>query len=157
MKTHPYCSKSCAIMSQKSLVSSVNGAIRSLGDCDFCHARPKNVVGDRIHDFCSKTCARSAEQKSARLGVSTRKATCQAPGCQAPVYVDKGGQHSNYCSISHKILKETLCLLCLEEPTILKSNFCSWRCKNHAEERGPMLLEVPLGHKTFQSIADQFK
>jgi len=40
---------------------------------------------------------------------------------------------------------------------MLKSHFCSRRCKNHAEERGPMILEVPLGHKTFKSVADQFK
>jgi len=71
--------------------------------------------------------------------------------------VDKNGQRGNYCSIIHKTREEALCLLCLDAPMILKSHFCSRRCKNHAEERGPMILEVPLGHKNYKSVADQFK
>ena len=42
-------------------------------------------------------------------------ATCQTPGCREPVYVDKVGQRSNYCSISHKTFAQLLPLIFIVE------------------------------------------
>ncbi|PPQ92599.1 hypothetical protein CVT25_007291 [Psilocybe cyanescens] len=80
-------------------------------------------------------------------------ATCQAPGCQNPPH--PGGH--DYCSLAHKTLGENLCLMCMQAPKMANSHFCSQPCIDDAESKGPMILEVPAGHVTFKSVADQFK
>ncbi|KAF9260059.1 ADP-ribosylation [Marasmius fiardii PR-910] len=137
-KIHPYCSKSCA--------KAKAGGTSSNNDCDFCHSRPKYAG----HPFCSKTCARNAVASSGSSG--SPSGMCQAPGCQKPAH-----SNADYCSRSHKILAETVCLMCLQQPKLAHSNFCGKKCEDDAEKRGPMILEVPAGHVTFKSVADQFK
>lgn len=155
-KTHPYCSKSCANKIKASNPKTGSGATN--GNCDFCHNRPKYNDGTRTHDFCSKACARSAggpQRRSTMPGAGANsKAVCQAPGCQNPPH---GGPGSDYCSMAHKTLGETLCLMCLQAPKMANSHFCSQTCIDDVEAKGPMILEVPLGHATFKSVAEQFK
>ncbi|KAH9481196.1 Protein mono-ADP-ribosyltransferase PARP4 [Psilocybe cubensis] len=56
-----------------------------------------------------------------------------------------------------RIKRENLCLMCLQAPKMANSHFCSQPCIDDAESKGPMILEVPAGHVTFKSVADQFK
>ncbi|KAJ3979262.1 hypothetical protein F5890DRAFT_1589450 [Lentinula detonsa] len=83
--------------------------------------------------------------------------TCQAPGCLKPTHVNKDGTCGDYCSLSHKTLGETLCLMCLASAKQTNSHFCSKACADAAEMKGPMILEVPVGHVTFRDVTDQFK
>ncbi|KAF6755456.1 hypothetical protein DFP72DRAFT_811701 [Ephemerocybe angulata] len=154
-KTHPYCSKTCAIkIKANSGVKTGSGNANS-GNCDFCHNRPKFNDGTKTHDFCSKACARNAnpqrKQSSATSGTSGQS-QCQAPGCTNPPHPS-----SDYCSLAHKTMSENLCLMCLQAPKMANSHFCSQTCIDDAEKKGPMILEVPVGHSTFKSVGDQFK
>ncbi|EEB93779.1 hypothetical protein MPER_07524 [Moniliophthora perniciosa FA553] len=143
-KTHPYCSKSCA--------KAKAGGNPSNSNCDFCHSRPKYPG----HPFCSKACAKKAAAgQTAPSG--NLPSTCQAPGCQKAAHTNPDGTCGEYCSLSHKTLAETLCLLCLQNPKMANSHFCGKACSDDAEKKGPMILEVPVGHVTFKSVADQFK
>ncbi|KAF9037691.1 hypothetical protein BJ165DRAFT_1558638 [Panaeolus papilionaceus] len=160
-KTHPYCGKTCANKKLNGVAPS-NGQVTTgsgnSGNCHFCHNRPKYSDGTKTHDYCSKACARSANgpQRRGTNGGSSngRSATiCQAPGCQNPPH--SVGQ--DYCSIAHKTLGETLCLMCLQAPKMANCHFCSQTCIDDAESKGPMILEVPQGHVTFKSVAEQFK
>ncbi|KJA16179.1 hypothetical protein HYPSUDRAFT_47605 [Hypholoma sublateritium FD-334 SS-4] len=171
-KTHPYCSKTCANKKATANGSQATGSANST-NCDFCHNRPKYSDGTKTHDYCSKACARSAtgpHRKMTSSGAPTigtppapssvppptanrPPAVCQAPGCNNPPH--PGGHE--YCSIAHKTLGETLCLMCLQEPKMAHSHFCSQTCIDDAEGKGPMILEVPAGHVTFKNVSDQFK
>ncbi|KAF9533957.1 hypothetical protein CPB83DRAFT_417181 [Crepidotus variabilis] len=148
-KTHPYCSKTCA-------TKKTNGASNSSGsassNCIFCHNRPKYFDGSKSHDYCSKACAKTANtHKKGTLNNSI--AVCQAPGCTNPPH---SGGHE-YCSIAHKNLGENLCIMCMQAPKMAHSHFCNQTCADDAESKGPMIIEVPYGHSTFKSVADQFK
>ncbi|KAF8808619.1 ADP-ribosylation [Phlegmacium glaucopus] len=167
-KVHPFCSKTCANKrvcangggSNATSGAQVVGSTTS-GNCDFCHNRPKYSDGTKTHDFCSKACAKSANgplQRKPTTGANG-KAVCQAPGCQNPPHsLGNGpGLGYEYCSMAHKILGETLCLMCLQAPKMANSHFCSQPCIDDAENKGPMILEVPFGHVTFKSVAEQFK
>ncbi|KAF7341446.1 PARP catalytic domain-containing protein [Mycena venus] len=141
-KTHPYCSKSCANQAK--------------AKCDFCRVRPKFSDKKKTHPFCSKTCAKnSAAQK--QLLESNVKGTCHAPRCQKPAHTSANGTSGSYCSLSHKTLGETICLMCKQAPKQQQSHFCDAACAKNAENKGPMILEIPAGHVTFKSVADQFK
>ena len=48
-------------------------------------------------------------------------------------------------------LGENLCLMCLQAPKMAHSHFCSQTCVDDAENKGPMVLEVPYGHSTFKN------
>ncbi|PPQ78504.1 hypothetical protein CVT26_005143 [Gymnopilus dilepis] len=149
-KIHPYCGKTCA---NKRLNSNAASGPVNSNNCNFCHNRPKYSDGTKTHDYCSKACARNAigPQRKATGGGSTA-ALCQAPGCQNPPHPGH-----DYCSMAHKTLGENLCLMCLQAPKMANSHFCSQTCIDDAESKGPMILEVPSGHVTFKSVADQFK
>ena len=41
--------------------------------------------------------------------------------------------------------------MCLQAPKMANSHFCSQPCVDDAENKGPMILEVPFGHVTFKS------
>ena len=41
--------------------------------------------------------------------------------------------------------------MCLQAPKMANSHFCSQPCIDDAENKGPMILEVPFGHVTFKS------
>ena len=41
--------------------------------------------------------------------------------------------------------------MCLQAPKMANSHFCSQPCIDDAENKGPMILEVPFGHLTFKS------
>ncbi|KAJ3739016.1 hypothetical protein DFH05DRAFT_708172 [Lentinula detonsa] len=160
VKTHSYCSKSCAAgaagakhtnAQQKTSYGHHRGSTTPTGNCDFCHNRPK-FPG---HPFCSKACAKNASSSSHTGG--NPKGTCQAPGCLKPTHVNKDGTCGDYCSLSHKTLGETLCLMCLASAKQTNSHFCSKACADAAEMKGPMILEVPVGHVTFRDVTDQFK
>jgi len=47
--------------------------------------------------------------------------------------------------------------MCLQAPKMANSHFCSQPCIDDAETKGAMILEVPFGHVTFKSVAEQFK
>ncbi|KAH8114114.1 hypothetical protein DFH11DRAFT_1595845 [Phellopilus nigrolimitatus] len=53
-------------------------------------------------------------------------------------------------------LAEEVCLWCKKVPKRV-SHFCSRSCAQGAQQTSPGLLEVPEGHATFKSIAEQFK
>ncbi|KAJ2932510.1 hypothetical protein H1R20_g4584, partial [Candolleomyces eurysporus] len=149
-KTHQYCGKTCA--SKNSSVKTGSGNTNS-NNCTFCHNRPKYNDGTRTHDYCSKACAQNAKpQRKQTTSSTTSGQTCGAPGCTNPPH-----HSSDYCSIAHKTLAENLCLMCLQAPKMANSHFCSQTCVDDAEQKGPTILEVPLGHSTFKSVADQFK
>ncbi|TFK69964.1 ADP-ribosylation [Pluteus cervinus] len=139
--THPYCTKSCANKAKLA---------NSSGNCDFCNIRPKYHDGTRTHDYCGRACAASARKPAA-------KGTCQAPGCQKPAHANSRGATGDYCSMAHKTLAETVCLMCRHSPKMANSNFCSQTCIDDAENLAPTVLEVPVGHVTFKSVAEQFK
>ncbi|KAJ6512675.1 hypothetical protein C8R45DRAFT_1087818 [Mycena sanguinolenta] len=156
-KTHPYCSKSCAL--QAKLPAQPPGLCTSIpksANCDFCGVRPKFFDGKRTHPFCSKACSKNAAAQNPLLKPNT-KGICHAPGCQKPVHTNTNGTSGSYCSLAHKTLGETICLMCKQAPKQPQSHFCSTTCGDDAENNGPMILEIPAGHATFKSVADQFK
>ncbi|KXN91182.1 hypothetical protein AN958_02750 [Leucoagaricus sp. SymC.cos] len=106
--------------------------------------------GMKTHPFCSKTCSKNVNSHSP-LGI------CQAPNCWNAVYTNVNGSLGDYCSLAHKTLGETLCLMCLQAPKMTLSHFCSQACIERAEKTGPVLFEVPASHTMFKSVADQFK
>ncbi|KAF5367744.1 hypothetical protein D9758_009884 [Tetrapyrgos nigripes] len=160
-KTHQYCSKTCARAKTAAKASSrglnQNGsASTNPANCDFCHIRPK-FSG---FSYCSKTCARnsgSSNHGSLTTSASGAKGLCHAPGCQKPAHINTNGSTGEYCSLSHKALAESICLMCLQAPKLAQSQFCSRNCEDEAEKKGPIILEVPAGHVTFKSVTDQFK
>ncbi|CAK5269539.1 unnamed protein product [Mycena citricolor] len=157
-RLHPYCSKSCAnqamLPTQQPGVSSASQP-RS-ANCDFCNVRPKYFDGKRTHPFCSKACSKGASAQNPQIKANA-KGSCHAPGCQKPVHTNANGGSGSYCSLAHKTLGETICLMCKQAAKQAHSHFCGPTCADDAEKNGPMLLEVPLGHVTFKSVADQFK
>lgn len=145
--THPYCTKTCANKAKLA---------NTTGNCDYCGMRPKFHDGHRTHDFCSKACAASAYSPG-RKGGNGGKGTCQAPGCTKPPHASRNGTVGDYCSMAHKTLAESICLMCRQTPKMANSHFCTQACNDEAERKGPIVLEVPAGHATFKSVADQFK
>ncbi|KAF8176126.1 hypothetical protein K438DRAFT_1518572, partial [Mycena galopus ATCC 62051] len=164
-KTHSYCSKSCALQSKLPVQPpGLSTSIPKSANCDFCGVRPKFFDGKRTHPFCSKACSKSATaqnpllKSNAKVGFQPRsKGMCHAPGCQKPAHTNANGTSGSYCSLAHKILGETICLMCKQAPKQPQSHFCGAACADDAEKNGPMLLEIPAGHVTFKSVADQFK
>jgi len=160
-KTHPYCSKSCAskAMTHGTSTHTSGNSSTSSGSCDLCHNRPKYFDGIRTHPFCSKACAKNSNAPQRKPSVATIgiNATCQAPGCQKPPHTNPNGTFGDYCSMAHKALGATICIMCRQAPMQTNSHFCNKSCSDDAEKKGPMILEVPSGHVTFTSVADQFK
>ncbi|KAJ7679199.1 hypothetical protein DFH06DRAFT_1465374 [Mycena polygramma] len=156
-KTHPYCSKSCANQAKlPSQPPSLSTSIPKSANCDFCGVRPKFFDGKRTHPFCSKGCSKNAAAQNPLLKPNA-KGTCHAPGCQKPAHTNANGTSGSYCSLAHKTLGETICLMCKQAPKQPQSHFCSSTCTDDAEKNGPMILEVPVGHETFKSVSEQFK
>ncbi|KAJ7472738.1 hypothetical protein FB451DRAFT_1469698 [Mycena latifolia] len=156
-KVHPYCSKSCANQAKlPSQPPSLTSSIPKSANCDFCGVRPKFFDGKRTHPFCSKACSKNATAQNPVLKPNA-KGTCHAPGCSKPSHTNANGSVGNYCSLAHKTLGETICLMCKQAPKQPQSHFCGQTCADDAEKNGPMILEVPVGHTTFKSVADQFK
>ncbi|KAF8626100.1 hypothetical protein AX17_006596 [Amanita inopinata Kibby_2008] len=155
-KIHLYCSKTCAVKAKSHGGASSNGSNSSSGsnasNCDFCHVRAKYFDGVQTHPFCSKACANSYRSKK-----STPKGTCQAPGCSKSVHTSSKGSLGEYCSLAHKTLGENVCLMCRQAPKMANSHFCGQNCTDDAEKKASLILEVPQGHSTFKSVADQFK
>ncbi|KAF7312710.1 PARP catalytic domain-containing protein [Mycena indigotica] len=156
-RIHPYCSKGCANQAKLPAQppSSGNNLPKS-ANCDFCGVRPKHFDGKRTHPFCSKACSKNAAAQNPQLKPNA-KGMCHAPGCQKPAHTNADGSSGSYCSLAHKTLGETICLMCKQAAKLSQSHFCSTTCADNAEKSGPMLLEVPVGHATFKSVADQFK
>jgi hypothetical protein len=46
---------------------------------------------------------------------------------------------------------DSICLMCRKAGKQSNSHFCGQACKDAAEKKGPMILEVPQGHVTFKS------
>ncbi|KAF8808435.1 ADP-ribosylation [Phlegmacium glaucopus] len=148
-KVYPFCSKTCA-----NKRASVNGggpnatsaaqAVGSTaGNCDFCHNRPKYSDGTKTHDFCSKTCANSANRPLQRKPTTRTnvKAICQASGCQNPPQGNGPRLAYKYCS-NIRILSETLCLMCFLCDAWAVSYFCecSQPCIDDAENKAVCIL-----------------
>ncbi|KAJ3561712.1 hypothetical protein NP233_g10027 [Leucocoprinus birnbaumii] len=171
VKIHPYCSKTCAGKDKLKNWTPASGNQPPQmtvpgANCDFCSVRPKYFDGTKTHPFCSKACAKNANsqvhgpaRKQTLNGATPMapKGICQAPNCQNAVHQNANGSLGEYCSLAHKTLGETLCLMCLQAPKMKLSHFCSQACGDKAEKMGPMILEVPTGHDTFKSVSDQFK
>ncbi|KAK7006223.1 PARP catalytic domain-containing protein [Favolaschia claudopus] len=158
--THAYCSKSCALQAKlPAQPPGLSASIPKSATCDFCGARPKFFDGQRTHPFCSKGCSKNAAAQNPILKPNAKGSAgiCHAPGCQKPAHTNADGTTGSYCSLAHKILGETICLMCKQAAKLAGSHFCSTVCGDDAEKNGPMLLEVPAGHSTFKSVADQFK
>lgn len=155
-KTHPYCSKSCAAKISASSGLKTGSGGGSANNCNFCHSKPKHNDGTKTHDFCSKACARRAAPQRKHTGASSgtggSHGQCQAAGCTNPAHPT-----GDYCSLAHKTMSENVCLMCTTAPKMANSHFCSQTCIDDAEQKGPMILEVPVGHSTFKSVGDQFK
>lgn len=62
----------------------------------------------------------------------------------------KSGSASSPSDIILRLV-ETLCLMCLKACKTSNSHFCSQKCTDDADKKGPLLLEVPVGHVTFKS------
>jgi len=144
--------------------------------CENCHVRPKFVDGNRVHDYCGRTCARqgtSNKPPSTTYLPSTSSKTLTSPAssltvnlsnadkckfnwCTEPAYVGPKGK-GDYCSIAHKNLAEKICLFCLQAEKQSFSHFCGRNCARQAENNAPMIIEVPAGHVTFKSVAHQFQ
>lgn len=158
-KTHLYCGKTCATKAKSSGGSSSSNGTSSSSNsvnCDYCHVRPKYHDGTQMHAYCSKACANSAKYK--KSGSKSAAGTCQAPGCSNSVHVSSSkGSIGEYCSLAHKSLGENVCLMCRNAQKMANSPFCSQTCVDDAEAQGSMILDVPQGHSTFKSVADQFK
>lgn len=48
-------------------------------------------------------------------------------------------------------LSETVCLMCHASPRQGDRHFCGKTCADEAASKGPIILEVPVGHVTFNS------
>jgi len=160
---HPFCSKRCAAKAAGAVNGNSVSTAGAPGNCDFCHNRPRYFDGTQTHPFCSKACAKNAmvaaktsqrKSSSANRKVAT---LCQAPGCQNPQHINANGTSTGYCSVAHKTLAETVCLICRQVAKLNNSHFCGRICADQAEKMGCAILEVPSGHTTFLSVSDQFK
>ncbi|KAJ7844786.1 hypothetical protein B0H14DRAFT_2776300 [Mycena olivaceomarginata] len=152
-KTHPYCSKSCA--NQAKLPSQPPGLSTSIpksANCDFCGVRPKFFDGKRTHPFCSKACSKNAVAQNPLLNQMRKRSigTCHAPGCQKPAHTHANGTSGSYCSLAHKTIGETICLMCKQAPKQPQSHFCGASCADDAEKNGPTILEIPAGHASWR-------
>lgn len=134
-KTHSYCGKTCATTAQNKHIPnskpkrSKTSAKATRRLCDQCHKQPKYNDGTTTHSYCSKTCAQKAK----------------AAGTSAAVQpIQPANPTANGCLLCGKAVKG-------------KGHFCSQACTSRAEKSAPGLLEVPQGHDTFKSVADQFK
>lgn len=133
-KTHSYCGKTCATAAQRKHVpnakpkrNKTSKATRGL--CDHCHKQPKYNDGTTTHSYCGKSCAQKAK------ATGTSAAQPMQPANPAT---------TNGCLLCGKAVKG-------------KGHFCSQACTSRAEKSAPGLVEVPPGHDTFKSVADQFK
>ncbi|KAG1743469.1 hypothetical protein EDB19DRAFT_1698729 [Suillus lakei] len=134
-KTHPYCGKTCAAAAKNShtpnskLKRNKSGKASTRGLCDHCNSQPKYNDGKKTHPYCSRTCA----QKAKPAGTPVAQPTIQPAN---PV--------KNGCLWCGKAMRN-------------KGHFCGRACTSAAENSAPRLIEVPQGHDTFKSVADQFK
>ncbi|KAJ8592695.1 ADP-ribosylation [Rhizopogon salebrosus TDB-379] len=132
-KTHLYCGMACATAARSRRVPNgrpkANKGKATRGLCDYCHKQPKYNDGTMIHSYCGKTCAQNA--KAAGISSAQPMQPANPPA-------------KNGCLICGKAVKR-------------KGHFCSQACTLKAEKNAPGLLEVPQGHDTFKSVADQFK
>jgi len=128
------------------------------GNCDYCHSRPKHVEGAKVHPYCGKTCAAKAKKSS-----STNDDNCEfchvKPKWGSHRYCGKtcaGKAHASGGNGSTGSFDpNTACLMCKKAPKQGKRHFCSKECSTLAQGQGPLLLEVPDGHVTHKSVADQ--
>ncbi|KAL4066852.1 ADP-ribosylation [Scleroderma citrinum] len=148
-KTHSYCSKSCAAKMQNKPTPANNppkrgksGKASSAQMCNYCHKQPKYNDGTTTHSFCGKTCAQKA--KAAGITSTPPKSVGLRPNALAAMLT----------VLPFRPVKNG-CLLC--GSAVKKGHFCGQVCTSKAQKKGPALLEVPQGHDTFKSVADQFK
>ncbi|KAG1821990.1 uncharacterized protein BJ212DRAFT_1445366 [Suillus subaureus] len=132
-RTHSYCGKTCATAAQNKPTPNSKPKRNKTNKatrrlCDHCHKQPKYSDGTTTHSYCSKTCAQKAK----------------AAGTAAAQPIKPANPTTNGCLLCGKAVKG-------------KGHFCSQACTSRAEKSAPGLLEVPQGHDTFKSVADQFK
>ncbi|KAG2053355.1 ADP-ribosylation [Suillus hirtellus] len=132
-KTHSYCGKTCATAGQtkhvhKSKPKRNKPSKATRRLCDHCHKQPKYNDGTTTYSYCGKTCAQKAKAAGASAAQPTQPTNPTANGCLLCGKAVKG-----------------------------KGHFCSQACTSRAETNAPGLIEVPQGHDTFKSVADQFK
>lgn len=132
-KTHSYCGKTCATAGQTKHVHKSKPKRNKTSKaarrlCDHCHKQPKYNDGTTTHSYCGKTCAQKAKAAGASAAQPTQPTNPTTSGCLLCGRAVKG-----------------------------KGHFCSQACTSRAEVNAPGLIEVPQGHDTFKSVADQFK
>ncbi|KAL1675888.1 hypothetical protein EV122DRAFT_217581 [Schizophyllum commune] len=121
--------------------------------CEYCHANPRFFDGGKRHPYCSKKCAGEAKKNNCefchqRAKFHDGKKSYRYCGkiCAAAAAVQAGAPN-----------EDKICLMCRKAEKQPRSHFCSKTCVEEAEKKGPAILEVPVGHVTFISVADQFK
>lgn len=120
----------------------------------FCHDRPRYFDGTRTHRFCSKACAKKAKQSQRISSVNFNAGASNDTEMDASCRLVKRLNTTLYTSLTRTSCPrpaETTCLMCRVAPKQYDSHFCSKTCTEDAEGRGPMILEVPVGHVTFKS------
>ncbi|KAH7913780.1 ADP-ribosylation [Hygrophoropsis aurantiaca] len=142
--------------------------------CDACHAKPKYNDGVKTHNYCSKRCAAMLQKASGSGKSNVKRSPSKAARAMCdychkqPKYFDGTTTHS-FCGKScaqkakaqggatpNPVSVKNGCLMC-GKAVKSHGHFCSQVCTTKAEKAAPMVLEVPPAHKTFTSVADQFK
>jgi hypothetical protein len=72
-----------------------------------CGTRPVYIENGQAHDYCGLRCANEASNGGSRFYNERRSNTarnkeCKYAGCYEPVYVDRDGFPSQYCSQAHR-------------------------------------------------------
>ena len=147
-------------------------ALHSFTTCpsaQVCHNRPKYVQGTKIHDYCSKTCAKTRRASgpagiplqppgpTGKFNTSSRFSTTGSPcadcskTCAAasrlPAISPPQQIQSN--AFFHTSIAKTACLMCGSRTKQPQFHFCSIACGGNAAKKAPFLLEVPVVHETF--------
>ncbi|THH08931.1 hypothetical protein EW145_g2388 [Phellinidium pouzarii] len=158
-KQHPYCGKTCALAQAQAQSQVAQSQLL----CVVCKLQPRYNDGKKVHQYCGKTCAakgmtrRSTTSSPSKAAVPTANGSvCSIPGCQKATYTDPSSGPSEFCSLKHKRLAEDACLWCKKATKQIR-HFCSRSCAQSVQQISPGLLEVPEGHSTFKSVAEQFK
>jgi len=143
-------------------------ALNVTQQCKYCQLKQVYIENGRAHDFCSRRCALASQVGQPTLAITPGlpSVQCGLAGCQRPVYIDRNGMSSKYCSNAHRLdaVKTgdaEACLFCSKWAKALVngklSDFCSKKCSRDALNAAPLILEVPSSSKSYAEVSDKFK
>ncbi|KAH0584894.1 hypothetical protein H2248_008172 [Termitomyces sp. 'cryptogamus'] len=155
---YSFCGKLCA-----ALFKATNATTLTLDLCENCKQRPKfsDPATGKLHPYCGQNCAALSAALHVLEAVQSRvtdsapnipPGICQIPGCNKPTF----GPDSDFCGMRHRDLGTTMCLWCRQKPQFMDSAFCGKTCMHVAEGQGPILVQIPRGHKMYKSVREQF-